>query len=593
MDFRAKLFLVAFALVAASVGFADVFLTRALEDILTQRIRDDMFIRLHLVQREADQSGYSPTDVQAWDALADDLGARARARVTLMNIQGVVTGDSEVPLHRLALVDNHLHRPEVQEALATGRGSSSRFSATVRERMLYAAIPYGPPGAPIGVARVALSLSEVDAAIARVHGLLLIASLLALALAALLSSAAAHWMSSTVRQLTRVASGMAGGDLTLRTRIKGRDEMTSLAHALNAMADGLSRTLNDLRTERDLQARILESMHEGVLVLDAQGRVAVVNAALRETLLLGADVVGRSPLEIIRNADLQAALDEARARGAPVSREVEIGGMTPRRLIVRASPLSGEPPGMVAVLVDVTDVRRLESIRKEFVANVSHELRTPIHAIRSAVETLMGGAKDEPAARDRFIAIIERHAERLGNLVEDLLELSRIESRQVKLSPAPLDCAESMHKATSLCQEQADRKGVRLMVEPPVGAIQVQADRRAVEQVLTNLVDNAIKYSPSGARVTLRAELRNGEVLMSVTDTGPGIAPRHVPHLFERFYRADTGRSRDMGGTGLGLSIVKHLVENMGGSVGVDSAEGKGSTFWFTLPPVEASSDAA
>jgi two-component system phosphate regulon sensor histidine kinase PhoR len=252
--------------------------------------------------------------------------------------------------------------------------------------------------------------------------------------------------------------------------------------------------------------------------------------------------------------------------------------------MVHAAPLGGEPRGLVVVFVDVTEIRKLESMRKDFVANVSHELRTPITAVRSAAETARRTIQKDPDAAVRFVDMIERNALRLHELVEDLLELSRIESKQFRPQTDTLEIAPIVEHVFGLLRDAAEKRKVRLIMAVAPPAATVVGDKRAVEQILTNLIENAVKYGGEGVSVTVRTASRDAMVRVSVEDTGPGIDPKHLPRLFERFYRADKGRSRDMGGTGLGLSIVKHLVEAMGGTVSVDSTQGKGSIFSFTLP---------
>jgi two-component system phosphate regulon sensor histidine kinase PhoR len=324
-------------------------------------------------------------------------------------------------------------------------------------------------------------------------------------------------------------------------------------------------------------------MQEGVLMLDEAGRVALINPALREMLLLPADSVGKKPLEVVRHAPLKELLDEAAAGVRSVSREIELSGLKPRRLQARVSPLAGEPGGVFAVFVDVTEMRRLESLRRDFVANVSHELRTPVTAIRSAAETLSISLEYDPGAAAGFVDIIDRNAERLHGLVEDLLDLSRIESRELRLAFEDLDLEQVFEQVLSLFRERAHRKGVALTASVNAGVPPARADRRALEHVLTNLIDNAVKYCPRGATVLLRVEEKDRQLAVFVEDDGAGIEEKHLPRLFERFYRVDAGRSRELGGTGLGLSIVKHLVEAMGGTVSVTSRVGEGTRFSFTL----------
>jgi two-component system phosphate regulon sensor histidine kinase PhoR len=299
-------------------------------------------------------------------------------------------------------------------------------------------------------------------------------------------------------------------------------------------------------------------------------------------LLVGPDSVGKTVLEVVRHAELKELLDQGRRSLSPVTREIDFGTLQPRRLLVRAAQLPGDQAGLLAVFVDVTEVRRLESLRREFVANVSHELRTPVTAVRSAAETLQNAAADDPVAARAFIGIIERNAERLHDLVEDLLDLSRIESRGLKLNIEALDVDRVYDQVLSLFSERAAKRGTVLENEAQEDLPRVLADRRALEHVLTNLVDNAVKYCPN-ATIRLRAVAHEQSVELLVEDNGPGIEARHLPRLFERFYRVDAGRSRDIGGTGLGLSIVKHMVEAMGGSVHVESKPGVGTRFGVVL----------
>jgi len=591
LSIRAKLFTASLGLIVASFVAGEIYLRPAVESSLVERLRADLFARLSLVLHVA--ASTTPTDRAAWDHLADELGPRASARVTFIAPDGTVLGDSEIPTAGVAAMENHRDRPEVAAAMAGVPGSSMRWSVTMKRRLMYAALPMPMAGGGTGVARLAEPLEEVDEALGRIRRLLLAALAVALTVAVVMSSAAAQILSRALRRMTEVARRMSAGDLAIRTRASGHDEIAELGRALDHLAGSLSTTLTELRSERDLLGRILESMREGVLVLDGDRRILLVNQALRSTLLLepGRGLEGKAPLELVRNAELQAILDRTFATSAAASGEIETGTLKPRRLLVHASPLPAaeqEPPGLLAVFVDVTEIRRLETLRKDFVANVSHELRTPVTAVRSAIETLRHTLPRDPVASARFVDMIDRNAQRLGSLVEDLLDLSRIESREYRPDLQPLALRPVAEQVIALLRVKADERGLRVGLDAAADVPQARADRRAVEQVLTNLVDNAVKYCPPGASITIRLRATEEDgwplVRVEVADTGPGIEPRHLPRLFERFYRVDSGRSRDMGGTGLGLSIVKHLVEAMKGSVGVDSTPGKGSTFWFVLP---------
>jgi len=346
-------------------------------------------------------------------------------------------------------------------------------------------------------------------------------------------------------------------------------------------------TVEDLRRERDVSSSILETMQEGVLLLNQQDQIVLVNPALRSALLLSAEVIGQALQQGLPRAEVNELVRQARASGKPEAGELVIDGLKPRRLAVRVNPMQTPVGSMLVVFFDVTEIRRLESIRRDFVANVSHELRTPVTAICSATETLLSGALGEPGSAMMFVQIIERNSERLRRLVEDLLDLSRIESKEYKIEGRAVAVAAVVERSISSLSARARQGRVRTDVEIPSTLPEVLADDRALEQVLVNLIDNSIKYCPPGSRVVVKAKAESDAfVRISVDDSGPGIPEQDLPRLFERFYRVDPGRSRDMGGTGLGLSIVKHLVEAMGGEVGVTSRVGFGSCFWFTLPSV-------
>ena len=583
LDIRTKLVLMSLGLIAASIVILEILVRREIEHEILAVTRADLFERLALIEREAEGR---PAELASgdWDGWVKELGPRAHLRVTVIRPDGLVLGDSEVERAALSTLENHRDRPEIAAALAGRPGFAMRWSGTLRQRLVYAALPVRVAGTIVAVVRVADRLEHLEEAISRFHRTLLFAALVGLAFAVVMSSVAAQLMSRALRGITQAARRMSAGDLDARIRLRGDDEIGELGRTLDGLAENLSETLATLRGERDLFGRMLESMQEGVLVLDRDLRILLINRALREMLLLGADVVGRLPIETIRNAELQAVLDGAASTGKPASGEVEIAGLGPRRFMVHSTPLGGEPRGLVAVFVDVTEIRKLETMRKDFVANVSHELRTPITAVRSAAETARRAIEKDPEAALRFVDMIERNALRLHELVEDLLELSRIESKQFRPTSEPVALAQVAEQVLGLFREPAERKKLRLSLVPSSGRGVARGDRRAIEQIFTNLIENAVKYCREGVSITVRIVERDAICRVSVEDTGPGIDPKHLPRLFERFYRADKGRSRDMGGTGLGLSIVKHLVEAMGGNVSVDSTPGKGTTFAFTLP---------
>ena len=588
---RTKLFLVSIALIVASMGAADAYLTSNVATHLSDTIRSDLLVRARLVAREASALRAPLDNLSAWEILAVDLARTADARLTIIRRDGSVLGDSETSLAELPRFENQARHPEVQQALDKGDGWGERSSPSMQHRTFYLAVAFGRDGAVSGVVRVSRPLGEVDRATADMRRLIIIGSMAALALALVFSSVVARRMSAAVGELTEAARRMTEGDLSVRTRIEGHDELADLGHALDRLAGSLATTLGQLRAERDLQGRILEAMQEGVVVVDRDGRIALVNPALRSMLLVGADAVGKLLIETVRHAQLEDLLAAAREEPSEASRlEIELPGLKPRRLLVHAAPLSGDDEGLLFVLVDVTELRRLESLRRDFVANASHELRTPIAAVRSATETLRSGALHDPDVAARFVDIIERNAQRLQSLLEDMLELSKLESNEFKLKRERVELGSVVPIVLALFRERAEKKAVRLGAELSRSASAVEGDARALEHVLSNLVDNAVKYCPAGTRVVVSASLQGDRIHLAVSDTGPGIPAEHLPRVFERFYRVDAGRSRELGGTGLGLSIVKHMVEAMRGKVWVESEVGRGSTFVVALPRAEGPS---
>ncbi|MCS6902298.1 MAG: cell wall metabolism sensor histidine kinase WalK, partial [Polyangiaceae bacterium] len=550
LGIRLKLLAGSLGLILLTVGAVRSYLSHVLERDRMTQLEDGLTTRLALIEPTLLLRRDALGDIQAMDALADELGRRSHARVTLLSPKGEVWGDSEVPVEGVKLLAWHGDRPEFRKALEVGDGKSIRPSATVAQEMIYAARAiHSSDGELLMVARVAVPAAGVEQALDTLKGPLLSATALAIVAAVLLSQMAAHLASRPLRELIGAALRMAGGDLATRTFPRGDDEAAQLGKALNHLAESLSSTLSELRAERDLLQGMLVSMQEGVLMLDGLGAIVLVNPALREMLLLGPNVTGEAFENVVHHEELKRLLDTAMSADSPTLGEVELAGLKPRRLLVRAISLRGEPGGLLAVFVDVTDVRRLESLRRDFVSNASHELRTPVSSILSASETLRDMAVVDPKASAQFVDIIFRNAERLKRLVDDLLELSRIESREFQLNREIADPTPTIQHAASLFRERAEKKKIRLQLALPPEPIRISFDRQALEAVLSNLIDNAVKYCPEGSSIVVRATIEGRSLRISVEDTGPGIESKHLARLFERFYRVDAGRSREVGGT--------------------------------------------
>jgi two-component system phosphate regulon sensor histidine kinase PhoR len=422
-------------------------------------------------------------------------------------------------------------------------------------------------------------------------------SALAAAAVTLAGSAIAIALSreSAQRQLDALArttrGRLEGGPPAPAVERETLDEVATLQKAIDSLHARHTAQNAQLTQEARTLTAVLDGMIEGIWVTDAEGTVVRHNDALREMLQPGqSGITGQRPLALIRNELLHDAVMRACREGASSRLELTLEGLFPRTLAVRVTPLGKDLPGSAAVFHDVTELRRLEKVRKDFVANVSHELRTPITAVRGYAETLQGGALQDPNVAPKMVEIIHRQSERLSELVEDLLELSRLESREVKLTFSRVSLAVAAARAAETVKPKAVGKSIHLELHVPPD-MTARGDERAVEQVLLNLLDNAVKYTPAGGRVDVSASLEDGRCVVRVKDTGLGIEPKHLSRIFERFYRVDKGRSRDMGGTGLGLSIVKHLMGAMEGEVKVESQPNVGSVFAIFLPV--ATSEAA
>ncbi|MCF8033067.1 MAG: HAMP domain-containing protein [Desulfarculaceae bacterium] len=589
LSFQGRILGGCLVVVVCTLIFVAVLMERSLGSQMVQQVRSTMQHEI-LTVREVVRDRWRPGEgIQAGDKLADRLGRIVGARVTLITPAGKVLGDSQVPRGEVPEMANHSDRPEIIAALKDGEGSSVRYSSTLGLDLMYVATRLETPEGRKLILRLALPLSQVEKTIGQTRNLVLGAIFLGVLLSIGVAYLVARSLSKPVQQLTRTAASIAEGDLSRRFTRYPSHEIGDLGRAFDQMADHLQRTIDDITTSRDLLEAILRGMVEGVLVTDPQGYVLVANRALKKMLDLESVPVGRLPSEIIRNADLLEALDEVRAGREYVSREFSTLGDPPSHLEAHVVRMTGDTAGagLVCVLHDITERKRLEKTRRDFVANVSHELRTPLTAVRGAAETLIDGALDSPQYARHFAELILRQNRRLERLVQDLMELASLESGQ---SPPRRRRIEALELADSVMEavlDLAEARGVELGRSLPREPLVFQADARQVEQAMLNLVDNAIKYTGQGGKVTLSIAVEDREVVLSVSDTGPGIPAEHLPRLFERFYRVDTNRSREMGGTGLGLAIVKHVALVHQGRVDVESVPGQGSTFRLVLPLVE------
>jgi two-component system phosphate regulon sensor histidine kinase PhoR len=525
---------------------------------------------------------FAGNQTESLEALAQRLGEQIGARITIINKDGVVLADSE---EDPATMDNHSNRPEVIDALSKGTGSSIRYSATLHYNMMYAAVPINSNGEVVGVARVALPLTQIDKSLAHVNRIIIIGAVIAAVIAILLAFQILRITTEPVKKLTQLSRRMAKGELGQEINITSRDEVGELARAFNQMAARLKEMVALVTNERDMMATILSNMDDAIFMVDRDSKVTTMNqAAERISQTQTNKALGHTFIEVVRDHELNEVLQHCLSTGKQQTGAVEI---KPQKqfLSMTATPLPGAG-GCLVHIRDLTELRKLEMVRQDFISNISHELRTPIASVKALAETLSEGAIEDPSVAKDFLSRINVEVDKLAQMVQELGELSRIESGEAHLQKKHINIADAIEHAVDRLKAQADRAGLNLDTNIPPTLPKVMADEARVEQVLVNLIHNAIKFTPSGCRIGISAKARDNDILVSVADTGVGISADDLPRIFERFYKAD--KSRSGGGTGLGLAIAKHIVEAHGGRIWADSVEGKGSTFNFTLPLTSA-----
>jgi two-component system, OmpR family, phosphate regulon sensor histidine kinase PhoR len=532
----------------------------------------------------------TPADMQTIDTQADRLGEAINARVTVIAPDGTVLGDSFESGQALRGMDNHLSRPEVRDALLGGLGTSIRLSDTVGIRMLNVALTvHSPPpdSRLLGLVRLSLPLTQIETRDRALRQALSVALGGAFLLSLGLSYLVARSITRPLDEMVSAAARMGRGEFRPRLRPRSGDELADLALVLNQMAASLEETIGTLTEDRAKMSAILTAMQEGMMVLSSRGTVSMINPAMEK--MIGrpeTEVLGRPHVEVIRQPRLNAFITHALSERGVSRTEIALT-ISQRVFQVHASAMPDERDrggGMVLVFHDITELRRLEQVRKDFVANVSHELRTPLTAINGYLEALQDVAYGTPEQRDRFLEIIRMNTHRLNLIISDLLLLSKIESGQMPLHLEPILLSDLVQRTVGLLNPLIEQKQHRMVVEVPKDLPSVLGDQQRLTEILSNLLDNAIKYTPNQGTITISATAKERSVELSISDTGVGIPPQDLPRIFERFYRVDKARSRELGGTGLGLAIVKHLVEAHGGTVRVESVAGGGTCFRIMLP---------
>ena len=557
-------------------GTLFIYLDRTLKQQLTENLR-------HTLLQEAELTALLSGSVPLAPAMIRDIATRTTARISVIAADGTVLADSQVAEAKLSTLENHLSRPEIASALRDGRGSAVRHSNTTGDDMLYVAVRLDPKTTERGVLRLALSLQVVEEAQQSLRQSLILSFLLAGLLATGLSLLLVHLFTNTLQRLRDGARRFGSGDFQRKLTISGDDEISDLANVMNAMAESLHQQMIHLETQRNRLDTILRGMGEGLLVVDRSGTVLLLNPAFTSLFRVEAEALGQPLINLSRHPALHETFRRVLNSRQEETREFVFGGGATLLTHWVALLDNSNLIGVVAVFHDISELKRLESIRRDFVANVSHELRTPVTVIRGYAETLGSGLiVNDPATAGRFAKVIQSHAERLTALINDLLTLSQLEVQGRTLTLIPCDLGERLRHCCELVQPKAEEKGISITTSPLLPG-EVLADPQRLDQILFNLLDNAVKYTPVGGSVTINAGNEGELVRVVIDDTGPGVPETARQRIFERFYRADAGRSREEGGTGLGLAIAKHLVGLHGGTIGVNNRREGGSSFFFTL----------
>ena len=549
---------------------------------IQDNLKKELFLNKNLIDNELSQKINSADT----DDLANRIGQSLGVRATIINTEGVVIGDSEVDREELSKLENHITRAEVKDAIQKGFGQSKRFSTTIRKNMLYMAVPLGK-GKLAGILRLAIPLSDIEFIESKMFKTIGITIIFALFTTLIASFFVSVMISKPLYEMSTIAKRFAVGDFSRKTIVHSNDETGDLAKALNDMADQINAKVNSISSEKAKLEAVLSSMFEGIMITDGRGEILLVNPSVRKLFLIESSPEGRKPLEVIRNNVIQEIVDKVLTKNRKiVTQEVKIDLPGEKTILINGVPIikGNVIEGAVLVFHDITELKRLEEIRKDLVANVSHELRTPVSSIKGYAETLLEGKVENEDTKKEFLNIIYQDSNRLANLIDDLLDLSKIESDKMKMEFEPVEIPPLLNRCISILEKSAKDKLIAIKSNVPGNLPKVLGDQGRLLQVLLNLLDNAIKYTPEGMSVTISAARKENVVQIDISDTGIGISEKDLPRIFERFYRVDKARSRELGGTGLGLSIVKHIVQAHNGQVWVQSILDLGSTFSFTIP---------
>ncbi len=594
LKFRVRLTMIFIAITGLSVLAAGLFAMSVLKESHLNELREGMFRELRVIAATTDWSpkGSEEEIMQRFTEQAQRLKQYADARVTYIRADGKVLGDSDRVASEL---DNHGDRPEIVQAREYGGGSSIRFSDSVKQTAMYAALQVRTNDELQGYLRLSVGLKHVDDVTMKLWSYLLTGIMILFVLSALVSYRIAQGMTRPLERMTKVAQQISKMNYKARVRVRSQDEIGQLGNAINLMAESLQFQMNRIQEDESRLKSVMDNMTSGVLMIDKQGKFVLLNKSAEELIgFTGRDLLGKRYDRTKQQFELIQMIEECLETKERIRDEVVFYFPEERTLEINLAPMldgNGESLGVVIVLHDISAIRRLERVRSEFVANVSHELKTPVAAVKGFAETLLAGAVNDPDTAKAFLQIIFDESERLNRLIGDILELSKIESKRIPLQFSPIHLSEFAANVLQMMRSVADKKHIRLELQTPSG-LYIEADEDRLRQIFINLLSNGINYTPDGGNVTIRIEAIGGagaaeKVRICIIDTGIGIPKKDLPRIFERFYRVDKARSRSSGGTGLGLSIVKHLVELHKATIRVESEQGVGSRFIIEMPVLQ------
>ncbi|SJZ30751.1 two-component system histidine kinase PnpS [Selenihalanaerobacter shriftii] len=575
-------------LIIAALLMFSLTLKGFLEDYFITQLEDNILKETRLVRSLLKDEIVSNKRVKKIDRLVDEYSNEAEARITIIGSEGKVLGDSEQdPLK----MENHLQRHEVQQSIKTGVGKSTRYSETLKINMKYLALPVKHSGNIVGVVRLALPLTQVKEALADIFSRVINAGLIAIIISLILGLSLTKRITKPIERMTEVAGEMAQGHLDQRLMVTSDDELGRLSYVFNNMADKLKNKINEISDEKNKIEAVLSSMGDGVIAVDNIGKIILFNPSAENFFeVKEEEIIGKYSLEVTRSHKLDQVVMESLEKGEEVSEEIEILYPEERIIRVKATSIKDQDEqiqGVVVVLRDITELRHLEQVRTEFVGNVSHELRTPLTSIKGYVETLLANDNPDSAIYKRFLNVVKDEADRLEQLIIDLLDLSKIESGISGKGYEAINLNQVIEDVLTIVMPKVSDKELNLKIDVPAELAMISGDESQIKRLYINLIDNAVKYTPNCGEVKVKVYEDDEKIWTEISDTGIGIPSEDLPRIFERFYRVDKARSRNLGGTGLGLSIVKHIIEQHNGMIDVESEVEKGTKFIFYFPKVK------